>query len=50
MSKTKRNHIKPARVAKLYAKGLSVTSIAERIGASYMGVRLSLIRQGVFNK
>jgi hypothetical protein len=50
MSKAKRNHIKAWRVANLYAKGLGVQKIADKIGASYMGVRLRLIREGLLKK
>ena len=42
--------IKIKRVAFWYAKGLTVQQVADKLGASYMGVRLSLIRHGLLKK
>lgn len=36
------------KIAELYAAGKSVGAIARELGASYMGVRLNLISQGLF--
>jgi len=42
--------IKGWRVARLHKAGLTVQEIATKIGASYMGVRLNLISQGLLKK
>lgn len=50
MAKQKKTAIKSWRVARLHAKGLTPQAIADKIGASYMGVRLALIRLKLLHK
>lgn len=42
---TKRNRLNPARIKTLYRKMKSVSGVAKKVGASYMGVRRQLIVQ-----
>ena len=47
MAKRKR-HLPVGRILHAYKHGVSILKISARYGCSYMGVRLLLIREGVF--
>ncbi len=48
MPKAKRKRLPVGRIKHAYKHGVSILKIAARYNCSYMGVRLLLIREGVF--
>lgn len=43
----KRTRLNDARLKKLFRKFKSVAKVAAKVGASYVGVRRNLLRQGI---